>query len=192
MKTQLRTLGRVWPSGRGEVASFRISLAMISVTNHPNSWKKLPPCWGTPQDLQESSRNGTESSALTICWGDRSHSVISQWIHYPSIPPVLPQVDSTGWLFPLKEEIFPSDFVSGPPKSPLSQQPVFDFLFWRLFSAFAMTWQHNWVPETYWDHPLQTFLYINTVVWGLTCRIPPSLTTAFLKYGLYSSLEMGQ
>lgn len=56
-KTQLRTLGRVWPSGRDEVASFRISLALISETKHPNSWKKVSPCSRDssrpPERLQE-------------------------------------------------------------------------------------------------------------------------------------------
>lgn len=73
-----------------------------SFQDHPNSWKKLSPCRGTPQDLQEGSRSDTDSR-----W---SHSVISLWTYSPSIPPALLQVDTTKGLFPLKEEKFPQVF----------------------------------------------------------------------------------
>lgn len=56
--------------------------------------------------LLKTSRNGTESSSLTMCWGDRIQCVLSQWTYSPSIPPVLLQMDSTEWLFPPKEENF--------------------------------------------------------------------------------------
>lgn len=191
-KTQLRTLGRMWPSGGDEVASFRSSLAMISETNHPNSWEKLPPCQGTPQVLQEwhwiliinhvlRGQNSLCYFSMDLFFIHSSSSSSSgfNWMAFPS---------QRGKFSP----VFSPDFVGGPPKSPLSHQPVFDFLFWRLFSVFTMTWQHKWVPGIHWDPPLQIFPYINTEVWGLTCRTPPSLATVYLKYGLFSSLEMGQ
>lgn len=91
--------------------------------------------------------------------------------------------------FPLQRWKLPPDFHSA--KFPSSHQPVFDFIFWRLLSAYTMTWQHKWVPGTHSkDHPLQIFLYI--VLWVLTCRIPLSLAIISLKYGFFSSLEMAQ
>lgn len=130
--------------------------------------------------------HGIESSALTMCWGDRSLSVISQWTSSPSILPVLLQVDSTKWLFPPKEENFPQFFpqflllVLPNLLSPTSQSLISSSE--DSFQCLPLAGSNKWVPDIHWDHPLQIFLYINTVVWGLTCKIPHSLASMSLKY----------
>jgi len=191
---QLRTLGRIWSSGRAEVTSLGISPAMISENDYSHSWKKLTPCRGAPKGLQEGSWH--ESLVLTMCWGERNPTDISWWTYSSSILPVLLQVVSTKWLLPHRDEncllIFSLVSICSPAYLLLPPPSLWFLLLKMSFSRYQdltvlMSPKDPQQRTSFTDHPLHKCSFR-----GVDMQDSPSFSYWVAKKCLFSSLEIGQ